>query len=35
MFGIYSNHLGCIGSIIVSILGTVVLMLLMWAMNSR
>jgi hypothetical protein len=29
MFGFYSNRLGCIGSIIVSIIGTVLILTLM------
>jgi hypothetical protein len=29
MFGFFSSKLGCIGSIIVSIIGTLILMLLM------
>ena len=28
MFGFYSNRLGCLGSIIVSVIGTVLLILL-------
>jgi hypothetical protein len=28
MFGFYSNQLGCLGSIVVSIIGTVLLILL-------
>lgn len=28
MFGFYSNRLGCLGSIIVSVIGTVILLLL-------
>jgi hypothetical protein len=35
MFGFYSNRVGCIGSILVSLIGTVVLALLMWSLNSR
>jgi len=29
MFGFYSNQLGCLGSIVVSVIGTVVLVALM------
>jgi uncharacterized membrane protein YeaQ/YmgE (transglycosylase-associated protein family) len=29
MFGFYSNRLGCIGSIIVSVIGTIVLVIVM------
>ena len=29
MFGFYSNRLGCIGSIVVSVIGTIVLLALM------
>jgi uncharacterized membrane protein YeaQ/YmgE (transglycosylase-associated protein family) len=28
MFGFYSNRLGCLGSIVVSVIGTVLLLLL-------
>jgi hypothetical protein len=34
MFGFYSNRLGCVGSIIVSLIGTVILALIMWSLNS-
>jgi uncharacterized membrane protein YeaQ/YmgE (transglycosylase-associated protein family) len=29
MFGFYSNRLGCIGSIVVSVIGTIVLVIVM------
>jgi hypothetical protein len=35
MFAFYSNRLGCIGSIIVSLLGTVILLALMWSFSKR
>jgi hypothetical protein len=35
MFGFYSNRLGCIGSIVVSLIGTLILALLMWSFNAR
>jgi uncharacterized membrane protein YeaQ/YmgE (transglycosylase-associated protein family) len=31
MFGFYSNRLGCIGSIVVSLIGTLILMFLFGA----
>jgi hypothetical protein len=34
MFAFYSNKLGCAGSIIVSLLGTTVLALIIWAISS-
>jgi hypothetical protein len=33
MFGFYSNRLGCIGSILVSLIGTLVLMFLFGAFS--
>ena len=35
MFGFYSNRLGCLGSIAVSIIGTLILALLMWSLSGR
>jgi hypothetical protein len=35
MFGFYSNRLGCLGSIVVSLIGTLILALLMWSLNAR
>jgi hypothetical protein len=35
MFGFYSNRLGCIGSIAVSLIGTAILALAMWALNGH
>ena len=35
MFGFYSNRLGCLGSIMVSLIGTLILALLMWSLNAR
>jgi hypothetical protein len=35
MFAFYSNRLGCIGSIILSLIGTVILVLLMWSFSGR
>jgi hypothetical protein len=32
MFAFYSNRAGCLGSILISIIGTVVLALLLWFM---
>jgi hypothetical protein len=34
MFAFFSNRLGCLGSVVVSILGSLLLMLLMRACNS-
>jgi hypothetical protein len=34
MFGFYSNRLGCAGSLIVSLIGTALLILLMKSCNS-
>jgi hypothetical protein len=34
MFAFFSNRLGCIGSIAVSLLGTLLLMLLSWFLSS-
>jgi uncharacterized membrane protein YeaQ/YmgE (transglycosylase-associated protein family) len=34
MFGFYSNRLGCIGSIIVSLIGTVILMFVFGAFSQ-
>jgi hypothetical protein len=33
MFAFYSNNVGCIGSIIVSLIGTAVLAALMWSLS--
>jgi hypothetical protein len=33
MFAFFSNRLGCIGSIIVSLIGTAVLVLLTWSLS--
>jgi hypothetical protein len=35
MFAFYSNRVGCIGSIVVSILGSLILALLMWSFSGR
>jgi hypothetical protein len=35
MFAFYSNRLGCIGSIAVSLLGTVLLAAILWLMSVR
>jgi hypothetical protein len=35
MFGFYSNRVGCLGSIVVSLIGTLILALLMWSLNAR
>lgn len=35
MFGFYSSRIGCIGSIVASLIGTIILALLLWAMNAR
>jgi len=35
MFAFFSNRLGCIGSLAVSIIGTMILALLMWAINGQ
>jgi len=35
MFGFYSNQLGCIGSIVVSLIGTAILAALMWSFSVR
>jgi hypothetical protein len=35
MFGFYSNRLGCLGSIAVSIIGSLILALLMWSLSGR
>jgi hypothetical protein len=34
MFVFFSNRLGCAGSVLVSLLGTVLLALVIWAFNS-
>jgi hypothetical protein len=34
VFAFYSNRLGCIGSIVISIIGTIALVALMWAINT-
>jgi hypothetical protein len=34
MFGFYSNRVGCIGSIAISLIGTLILALLMWSLNG-
>jgi hypothetical protein len=34
VFAFYSNRVGCIGSIILSIIGTIVLLVLMGMLNS-
>ena len=33
MFAFYSNRVGCIGSIIVSLIGTAILAALMWSFS--
>ena len=33
MFAVYSNRLGCLGSIAVSVLGTAILVLVLWLIN--
>jgi hypothetical protein len=33
LFAFFSNRLGCVGSIAVSVIGTVILMLLTWLLN--
>src|SRR5262245_63752798 len=35
MFGFYSSRLGCLGSLIFSIIGTIILAALMWATTTR
>ena len=35
MFAFFSNRLGCLGSLLVSFIGTVILMLLMWSFSVR
>jgi len=35
MFGFYSNRLGCLGSIAVSLIGSLILALLMWSLAGR
>jgi uncharacterized membrane protein YeaQ/YmgE (transglycosylase-associated protein family) len=35
MFGFYSNRMGCIGSIVVSIIGSLILALLMWSLSGQ
>jgi hypothetical protein len=35
MFAFFSNRLGCLGSLLVSLIGTVILMLLMWSFSVR
>ena len=34
MFAFYSNRAGCLGSIIISLIGTVLLGLLMWSLSG-
>lgn len=33
MFAIYLNRLGCLGSIAISLIGTIVLCLILWALS--
>lgn len=33
MFALYSNRLGCAGSVLVSVIGTAILALAIWALN--
>jgi hypothetical protein len=33
LFAFFSNRLGCVGSIAVSVIGTVILVLLTWLLN--
>jgi hypothetical protein len=35
MFGFYSTRLGCLGSLVVSLVGTAILALALMAINSR
>lgn len=34
MFAFYSNRAGCIGSIVISLIGTVILAALMWMLSG-
>jgi hypothetical protein len=34
MFAFYSNRAGCIGSIVISLIGTLLLGLLMWSLSG-
>ena len=34
MFAFYSNRLGCIGSIVISLIGTIVLGTLVWLLSN-
>ena len=33
MFAVYSNRLGCLGSIALSVIGTAILALVLWMIN--
>jgi hypothetical protein len=35
MFAFYSNRLGCLGSIALSIVGTLILAMIMWSLSVR
>ncbi len=35
MFAFYSNRVGCLGSLVLSFLGSLVLGLLLWALANR
>jgi hypothetical protein len=34
MFAFYSNRLGCLGSILISLIGTALLAFLMWSLSG-
>jgi hypothetical protein len=35
MFAFYSNRLGCIGSIAISLIGSLIVLGVLWALNSH
>jgi hypothetical protein len=35
MFAFYSNRIGCIGSIVVSLIGTAILVAIMWSLSAH
>jgi hypothetical protein len=34
MFAVYSNRLGCVGSVLASLVGTAILAAVIWLLNS-
>ena len=35
MFAFYSNRLGCLGSIVLSLIGSLIVLAVLWALNAH